>query len=60
MTVPQARRLIAAHIEHQLKSNTPAHVAATAQRWLQRNELARANRYQSRNLLPPLRNQRRT
>ena len=35
-------------------------IAATAQRWLQRHELARACRYRARNLLPPLRNQRRT
>ncbi len=39
---------------------TPPHAAATAQRWLQRNELARAYRYKSHNLLPPLRNQIRT
>ncbi len=60
MTVPQARRLIAAQIEHQLQSHMPSHTAATAQRWLQRNELASASRYESRNLLPPLKNQLRT
>ena len=57
MTVPQARRLIAAEIEHQLQVHTPTHTAATAQRWLQRSELARAYRYQARNILPPLKNQ---
>ena len=52
--------MIACQIEHHLQSHTPTHIAATAQRWLQRNELARAYRYKSRNLLPPLRNQIRT
>ena len=60
MTVPQARRLIAAQIEHRLRSNTPAHITATTQRWLQRNELARASHYESRNILPPLKNRLRT
>ena len=60
MTVPQARRLIASQIEHQLPSHTPAHIAANAQRWLQRNELARAARYEARNMLTPFKNQLRT
>ena len=60
MTVPQARRLIASQIEHQLPSHTPAHIVANAQRRLQRNELARAARYEARNMLTPFKNQLRT
>ncbi len=43
------------------RTPTPiAHAAATTQRWLQRNELACAARYEARNILPPLKNQLRT
>ena len=55
LTVPQTRELIAVAIEEQLQANTLPHKAETAERWLVRNELARAARYKSRNLLPPKR-----
>ena len=57
LTVPQARKMIAAQIEHQLQTHTTEHMAATATRWLQRNEQARASRYKALNLLPPFKNQ---
>ena len=55
MTVPQARELIAVVLEERLQANTLLHKAETAQRWLIRNELARAAYYKARNLLPPKR-----
>ena len=60
LTLPQAHRQVAAQIEHRLQCHTPTHIAATAERWIQRSELARFSRYAARNILPPLKNQLRT